>query len=601
MKDIRLGAVTFNPAELASQGNAILGIRDSGKSYTATWLAEQLLDAGIPIVAFDPIGIWRFLRVPGAGAGYQVVVAGGEHGDLPLTPQSAAEIVRAAMRENVSLVIDLYSMELSKADWKRIVEACVRVLLYENRAHGLRHIFIEEAAEFCPQRVGPDQGRVYAEIEKLARMGGNALLGYTLINQRAEEVNKAVLELCDCLFLHRQKGRNSLTALSKWLDIADAKGAKGIMQSLPQLTQGQCWIWAAGTDRPTLVKVPTKRSFHPNRRLTRAQLSERQAVPIDVGAFVQSLKTSLEAHLAEAAANDPAALKAEMSRLHARIEELEAQSPVSDPVVDQTALEAAKLEGYAEGHDAALGIGRHAISAIREALAAFANSVDLASTSFHSGASTASNFLATRPPFPDAAVPPTQPRSASPARSPEVVSGSTRQVKLPPPAPGRVDERGRGNGAGAPLPKAERLILTALAQYPGGRTHTQVAILTGYAANGGGFRNAVGALRGRGCLAGGSDRLQITPAGVKALGRFDPLPRGRALLQHWLGQLPKAERKALEELASVYPRTLSTEQLASRSGYEANGGGFRNALGKLRTLELIRGRGELKASEDLFG
>jgi hypothetical protein len=76
---------------------------------------------------------------------------------------------------------------------------------------------LEEAAEFVPQRIGPDQGSVYAEIEKLARMGGNASLGYTLVNQRAEEVNKAVLELCDCLFLHRQKGRNSLTALSKWL------------------------------------------------------------------------------------------------------------------------------------------------------------------------------------------------------------------------------------------------------------------------------------------------------------------------------------------------------------------------------------------------
>jgi hypothetical protein len=50
----------------------------------------------------------------------------------------------------------------------------------------------------------------------------------------------------------------------------------------------------------------------------------------------------------------------------------------------------------------------------------------------------------------------------------------------------------------------------------------------------------------------------------------------------------------------VYPRTLSKAQLATRSGYEANGGGFNNALSRLRTLELISGRAELKASEDLF-
>ena len=263
MTMIHLGPVMVDPVELASQGNAILGIRDSGKSYSATTIAEFFLEAGIPFVAFDPIGIWRWMKVPGDARnakGYPVVVAGGQAGDLPLTPQAEPEIVRAALQEGVSLVIDLYDMNLSKSDWKRIVAACVRVLLYENKAHGLRHIFIEEAAEFAPQRVGPDQGQVYAEMEKLARMGGNALLGYTLINQRAEEVNKAVLELCDNLFLHRQKGRNSLTALSKWLDIGDAKGGKEIIASLPTLPQGECWIWAAGTDRPQRAKM---RSYAP--------------------------------------------------------------------------------------------------------------------------------------------------------------------------------------------------------------------------------------------------------------------------------------------------------------------------------------------------
>lgn len=45
------------------------------------------------------------------------------------------------------------------------------------------------------------------------------------------------------------------------------------------------------------------------------------------------------------------------------------------------------------------------------------------------------------------------------------------------------------------LPKAERLILTALAQYPQGRSKTQVAILTGYTHPGGGFNNALAAFR----------------------------------------------------------------------------------------------------------
>lgn len=48
---------------------------------------------------------------------------------------------------------------------------------------------------------------------------------------------------------------------------------------------------------------------------------------------------------------------------------------------------------------------------------------------------------------------------------------------------------------------------------------------------------------------------------------------------------------------------MRTCRLAARtpSSYAADGGGFNNALSKLRTLELISGRGELRASDDLFG
>lgn len=283
-------SLNIDAIEYASQGNAILGIRDSGKTYTATYLAEQLLENDIPFIAFDPIGVWRYLKVGKNGKGFPIVVAG-DDGDLPLTPESAPNIVRAAMQENVSLVIDLYSMQLSKSDWKKIVESCIRLLLYENKPHGLRHIFIEEASEFVPQVVRPEDGRVYAEIEKLARMGGNASLGYTLINQRAEQVNKAVLELCDCLFLHRQKGRHSLTALGKWLDVADATNSKEIINSLPSLEQGECWVWMQGSHDPKRIKIPEKKTVHPDRR---NPLKITGGVTADVSTFVSRMKKSLQ-------------------------------------------------------------------------------------------------------------------------------------------------------------------------------------------------------------------------------------------------------------------------------------------------------------------
>jgi hypothetical protein len=163
----------------------------------------------------------------------------------------------------------------------------------------------------------------------------------------------------------------------------------------------------------------------------------------------------------------------------------------------------------------------------------------------------------------------------------------------------RSAPRASANGATAGLTKAERLILTVLAQYPRGRTVVQIAILTGYAANGGGFRNALGSLNSKGYLSRGS-QITITDAGLKALGPFEPLPTGRALLNHWLGQLTKAESSALRAIAGAYPRRISVEDVAGAAGYEAKGGGFRNALGKLRTLQLIEGRGDVRASDALF-
>jgi hypothetical protein len=56
----------------------------------------------------------------------------------------------------------------------------------------------------------------------------------------------------------------------------------------------------------------------------------------------------------------------------------------------------------------------------------------------------------------------------------------------------------------------------------------------------------------------------------------------------------------LETVTESYPDALSKEELAAKTGYEANGGGFNNALGRLRTLELVQGRGEIGASDNLF-
>ena len=50
--------------------------------------------------------------------------------------------------------------------------------------------------------------------------------------------------------------------------------------------------------------------------------------------------------------------------------------------------------------------------------------------------------------------------------------------------------------------------------------------------------------------------------------------------------------------AQKYPEDRSKVQVAVQTGYAATGGGFNSAF-RLRTLELVQGRGDLRASDNL--
>jgi hypothetical protein len=94
-------------------------------------------------------------------------------------------------------------------------------------------------------------------------------------------------------------------------------------------------------------------------------------------------------------------------------------------------------------------------------------------------------------------------------------------------------------------------------------------------------------------------RLMITEVGIRDLDSWGPLPAGRALMDYWRGRLGTAKRLIIETLTRAYSATLNKEPIAAPAGYEANDGGFNNALGRLRTLELVPGRGDLRASDNL--
>jgi hypothetical protein len=95
--------------------------------------------------------------------------------------------------------------------------------------------------------------------------------------------------------------------------------------------------------------------------------------------------------------------------------------------------------------------------------------------------------------------------------------------------------------------------------------------------------------------------VQITDAGVHALGSYDPLPEGPELLGYWLGELGNSgAARILRELATAYPRALTRAELGEAANLSDRSGTFDTYLSRLRGLELVEGRSELRASEELF-
>lgn len=566
MTTFKFGPLTIDAAAYGSQGSAFLGIRDSGKTYSATSMAEKLYDVGIPFITFDPTGVWQFMRVPGKGAGYPIVVAGGKHPDLPLTTASAPKIVEAAIQNGVSLVIDLTDPDLSKADWRRIVTECVRVLMQKNAEHGLRHIFIEEAAEFVPQKIL--DGVVYAQLEKLVRIGGNHRLGVTLINQRAQEVNKAVLELCENIFLHRQKGKNALKSIRDWLEVAEVEASEDIISSLSKLPTGQCWAWLAGDDNARLIKVPPKRSFHPDRRAMRGDAAALTVPRVDVGTFVEGLKSALPKIEAEAAANDPKALRAEIARLKKQMADGVAVGIVPAEVTR------IRSEAYNAGWAAALKEGKKAhqvtirgFDRLRDAL-----------TKIGGMAAAAIEQIPVSPPEPVAAPTPSVP---PPTFTPSVKATIATPIGAKP--------------TGSAAERIRQALAWWHAQGHDAPTRVQVAFLARYSPRSSGYEKQLSNLSSAG---------EISFPGPGCVALVDrgsvPAPDFGSAIEAVRAVLDPRMWRVLEPLLDG--KTLTREELAAASNYSDRSSGYEKTLSQMRGLSVIDfpGPGQVRLADWLM-
>lgn len=559
------------PLEAVTQTFGLVGKRGVGKTHGAAVLAEEMLEHKLQVVILDPIGVWWGLRssADGKASGHPILVLGGEHGDLPLEAVAGKLVADFVVSKAASVVLDLG--EFSKSDQARFVTDFLERVYQRNRAP--MHLVIDEADAFAPQRLHPGAQRCFGAVDTVVRRGRARGLGVTLVTQRSAAINKDVLTQIEVLVAFRTIAPQDRAAIEAWIEVhADRVEAKAVLQSLASLEIGEAWVWSpAWLGKLARVRIRRRRTFDSSAtpEVGKVARAPKTVAPVDV----EALRGELASLATKADAEDP-------RRLRARIATLEreaAAKPMPTPAAPAKRVEVPVLSGADVKRLEAVAERSHALAQrVGELIGKFG---------------------------PD--------RWTPPEHIPFRTTTATVNVRLPirahraPAARMRVP-RTEPDANGAVLDRAQRAVLIVLAQHPEGCSLPRIAVLTGYAPRGGGFLNALSRLRATGLLEGSNaGTMRITDAGAGALGNgWDPLPSGAALVRYWLEHrsLGAAERAVFAQLVDVPAKPLTLAELAQRTGYAPKGGGFINALSRLRTIGLLEGRNSepMRASAHLF-
>ena len=531
-----------------------------GKSWALRRLLEQT-HGRVQHLVIDPEGEFATLRER-----FDYVLAARQGGDTAADPRAARLLAERLLELGVSAVLDIY--ELKAHDRVRFVRQFLEALV--DAPKKLWHpalVVVDEAHVYCPQHGEAESAGAVVDLATRGRKRGFCAV---LATQRLSKLHKDAAAECN----NKLIGRTGLDVDVK--RAADELGfTKERWRELRELEAGRFFGFGPALSREVVaLTVGPVQTTHPK---AGARLAFTAPPPT---AKVKALLPKLADLPAEAEERQRTA-----EQLQRRIRELEAaqragartQPPVAPKRVEVPVLKDAQLRQLEkiQGHLYEI-VNRFATIAGKAA--GLENQVRAAAQEIAAALKAPSSY-------PRLAPPPAPPTARIAAVAERIRANHQAQTGA--------------NASGGSLTGPERKLLTALAQH-GRRKTVALALLTGYAHSGGAFRNPLSALRSKGYVEG-RETVQITDAGAAALGHWTPLPTGRALLAWWLAHLPGPEAKLLRATAERYPDAISVQDLAAATGYEVTGGAFRNPLSRLRTLQLVAGRSEVRAAEELFG
>lgn len=570
---LKLSPTLSLPTEAVTQTFAILAKRGSGKTYTAAVFAEELLKASLPVVIIDPIGVWWGLRASADGEhpGLSILVAGGEHADVPITRDSGDVLAVMVAQQQISMVIDL--SQFSKADQHRIMldfSASLYHAKSPEQYHTAVQIIMDEADEFAPQRPMPGEQQMLGAVETLVRRGRSRGIGVTLITQRPAVLNKNVLTQIEVLVALRLTSPQDRAALNEWVKFhADTDTAKDMIETLPTLPIGTAWFWSPGWleifEKVAIRKRETLDSSS-TPKAGQARVEAKSMANVNMDEIRKQLADTIERVEAE----DPKLLRRRIAELE---RELKTRPTAAPKIVEKVVEVPAFTDKQMEVLEEVAGWLKDIVPSLADRITGFDK--------------TAAIYVPKSEPDPP----------------PKIVYHRDEDSKPQPlPANFAVTRRLTSN-MDVQLRAGERRILEVLAQrFPMKVTRPQLGTLSKFKHTGGTFGNYFSTLKRNGLIEDRSGEVVISQAGLDFLGEEVPAPQTQdELLQMWRSSLRAGEAKMLDVLLEIYPATIGRVELGERTGFTASGGTFGNYLSSLRRNGLIEvDNGEVRASDTLF-
>jgi hypothetical protein len=539
------------PDAALNQHLAVLGKTGSGKTYAAKGIVERLLDDQRQVCVLDPTGAWWGLRLAadGKGRGYNVVLIGGKHADIPLHERSGAAVARLVTEQHASVVLDTSGLTVGEytrwfIDFAGTLYTTIREPL---------HLVIDEAHYFMPQGRVPDvdAGKMLHAGNRLMSGGRSLGIRGLLITQRPAKLHKDALTCADSLIAMRVIAPQDRAAIKEWVDGCGNPGdGKAVLDSLASLKKGEGWVWYPEGTYLQRVTFPPIKTYDSSATPKHGARSSPAVGEIDLG----EVRKALADAVAEAEANDPKLLRQKLAAAQAEL-----RKALSTPVSVNTE-EVAELRVRLAAETGRADALERTLAAVRTAVGA--------------------------------PVPPTVTAPPAPRRIAPITTNGH-----PPKPPAK---------AAAGLTGAQQRVLDALAMWAtigeDSPSVAQVAFVARINPQGGHFSNTVGPLSSGEYISRERDGyMSLTDLGRRAAN----WPTGAASLAEYHDNIRAllktgAQRKVFDAVVSAGGQT-TVEAIGAATGIDPNGGHFSNSIGPLSTLGLIeRSRGYVTPTELVF-